>query len=636
MGKMKIANNKKNANGGVPTWLLSLIVGLVALLVVGTCLASFVGSTGVIGRFSTAMKTDNYSINKPMMDYFYQTSYSSFVSGQYYQSLYSYCSLNNAKNGNSGLPLNEQKIGEGQYDSILVSNISDYKDKTWHDYFMDQALATAKEVLIFCEVADERGISLTDEELDSVNTSAKALAEQIRVSKDAYGTTPYAGLSDNACISAAFGDGVKMSDVKNALELTMLASKAQNDIAEKALDGVTIDRINAEYAENPKHYDLVDYLTFSFSVKYDNVVKEVLADIGEDAKEEDHKDEILAAYKEEIAKASKKAAELSAITDKDEFLKYILNDHLTENYDETYDEVKEEKKLEDKVLPSEEDQAKIKDAMIAKIFEELFAEDAKSTAVDDVEEKDDKFYAYDVEINKLYGEFLSTLKSDLYSALYSLKKNAVKEEATYTVPADEKDESEKQKWLYSEDRKAGDITLIEDGDGAKGAEVTAATDKSYTADVLLMTAPRYKDEAFVRNGAYMVFTKEADAKAAIEALKAKGSVDLDAFLAVAAEKADGGYSELTDYTEGGLNSDDLDAWLFDEKRAKGDFSAEPVAVSSSFVVAYFESVGEITGWQADVKYTLYNEDTTAALEEYTEKYEGSVVLKDKVLAKVGK
>ena len=46
MGKMKISNNKKRNNGGMPSWLLSLIVGLVALIVVGTCLASFVGSTG--------------------------------------------------------------------------------------------------------------------------------------------------------------------------------------------------------------------------------------------------------------------------------------------------------------------------------------------------------------------------------------------------------------------------------------------------------------------------------------------------------------------------------------------------------------------------------------------------------------
>ena len=633
MGKMKISNNKKRNNGGMPSWLLSLIVGLVAIIVVGTCLASFVGSTGVIGRFSTAMETENYSVNQPMMNYFYQTAYSSFVSGTYYQTLGSYCSLNNATYGNSGLSLDKQTIGKGQYDSILVP--AEYNGKTWHDYFMDQAVATVEQVLIFCEVADERNITLTEEELENVKLGAEALAEQIRDSKDAYGSTPYAGLSDNACISAAFGDGVKMSDVRKALELTSLAGKAQNDVSEEVLDKVTLDRINAEYAENPKHYDLVDFLTYGFSVKYDTVSKDVLAEIGEDAKEADHKDEILAEYKKQIAEAIEKAKALSAITDKDEFLKFVLNDKLDEIYDDTYEELKEKAKLEVKVIPSEENVKAIKEAMVAKIFEELFAEEVKDTAVDDVEEKDDKFYAYEIEINKIYGEFLTDLKASLYSDLLSTKESCLSEQHTYSVPEKAEDEEENQKWLFADDRKAGDVTLIEDGDGAKDAAVEVK-DKHYTADVYLMVAPRYRDEVKVRDGAYMVFTKEDDAKAAIEALKASGSVTLESFLALAEEKA-GGHSELKDYVEGSMGSEDFDAWFLDEARAKGDYTAEPIAAStSSFIVAYFEQVGEITGWQADVKYTLYNEDYEKATEEYTEKYSSTIDRKDNVLNKIGK
>lgn len=633
MGKMKISNNKKKTNGGMPSWLLSLIVGLVAVIVVGTCLASFVGSTGVIGRLSTAMKTENYTINQPMMSYFYQTAYSSFVSGTYYQTLGSYCSLNNATYGNSGLSLDKQTIGKGQYDSILVP--AEYNGKTWHEYFMDQAVATVEQVLVFCEVANERGIELTDEELENVKIAAENLANEVRTSKDAYGSTPYAGLSDNACISAAFGDGVKLSDVRKALELTSLAGKAQNDVSEEVLDKVTLDRINAEYEKNPKHYDLVDFLTYGFSVKYDTVSKDVLAEIGEDAKEADHKDEILAAYKEEIAKAIEKAKALSAITDKDEFLKFVLNDKLDEIYEDTYEELKEKAKLEDKVLPTEENAKTIKEAMIAKIFEELFADEVKDTAADDVEEKDNKFYAYEIEINKIYGEFLTDLKASLYSDLLSVKKSCLAEQSTYTVPEKAEDEKESQKWLFAEDRKEGDVTLIEDGDGAKGAEV-AAKDKHYTADVFLMVKPRYRDEVKVRDGAYMVFTKEDDAKAAIAELKAKGTVDLEAFLALAKEKA-GGHSELKDYVEGSMGSADFDAWFLDEARAKGEYTAEPIKAStSSFIVAYFEQVGEITGWQADVKYTLYNQDFEKATEDYTEKYSSTIDRKDSVLNKIGK
>lgn len=636
MGKMKISNNKKRTNGGMPSWLLSLIVGLVALIVVGTCLASFVGSTGIIGRMSTAMESENHSVNQPMMTYFYQTAYSSFVSGTYYQTLGSGCSLNNSTYGNGGLSLDKQTIGKGQYDSILVP--AEYNGKTWHEYFMDQASATVKNLLVFCEVAEERKLALTDEEKDEVKLSAEALVEQIRASKDSYGSTPYAGLSDNACISAAFGDGVKMSDVVKALELTALAGKAQSDVSKELLDKVTVDRINAEYDANPKHYDLVDFLTYGFTVKYDAVSKEVLAEIGEDAKEADHKDEILAAYKKKIAEAIEKAKALSAITDKDEFLKFVLNDKLDSIYEDTYEELKEKAKLEAKALPTEEDAAAIKEAMVAKIFEELFAEEVKDTAADDVEERKEgeitKFFAYDIEVAKIYGDFLTDLKASLYSSLLSTKKTCLSEQSTYTVPEKAEDEKESQKWLFDENRKEGEATLIEDGDGAKGAEV-AATDKHYTADVYLMVKPRYRDEVKVRDGAYMVFTKEDAAKAAIEALKAKGTVDLEAFLAIAEEKADG-HSELKDYVEGSMGSESFDAWFLDESRAKGDYTAEAIKEgTSSFIVAYFEQVGEITGWQADVKYTLYNKDYESAIKAYTDKYAPTVVSNDKVLDKIG-
>ena len=273
--------------------------------------------------------------------------------------------------------------------------------------------------------------------------------------------------------------------------------------------------------------------------------------------------------------------------------------------------------------------------MIAKIFEELFAEEVKDTAADDVEEKDEKFFAYGVEVNKIYGEFLTDLKASLYSDLLSVKKSCLAEQSTYTVPEKAEDEKESQKWLFAEDRKEGDVTLIEDGDGAKGAEV-AVTDKHYTADVYLMVKPRYRDEVKVRDGAYMVFTKEDDAKAAIAELKAKGTVDLEAFLALAKEKA-GGHSELKDYVEGSMGSADFDAWFLDEARVKGEYTAEPIKAStSSFIVAYFEQVGEITGWQADVKYTLYNQDFEKATEDYTEKYSSTIDRKDSVLNKIGK
>ena len=142
-----------------------------------------------------AMKTDNFSVSLGMMKYFYQVAYTSFVGDAYYNFLKAQCSLNNSKYGNQDLPLNQQKIGQGSYDAFLVSDIENYKDKTWHDYFVDQATATVKETLIFCEMAKERNVSLTDDEKAEIQLEVKKLAESMKNTIDADGKMMYSGLT---------------------------------------------------------------------------------------------------------------------------------------------------------------------------------------------------------------------------------------------------------------------------------------------------------------------------------------------------------------------------------------------------------------------------------------------------------
>lgn len=625
MGKMKISkNNKKTA--GMPSWVLSAIIIATVAIVALVCIVSIVSSTGFIPRMSTAMESTNFSINQNMMDYFYHSAYSTYVSDSTYSSLKSYCSLGTGANAN--LPLDKQMIGSGQYDSILAPG---YENKTWHDFFMDKAITNAKTALVYCEEAHARNITLDETDMNDIDFNVETLILSIRYSNQAY-----YNMNDSACLSAAFGTGIKKGDVKDALELMTLASKLQLQIQDELTAAITIDRITEEYTTNPKDYDLVDYLNYSFSVKYDNVSKEVLAGIGEDAKAEDHKDEILAEYKKQIAAAQEKAEALSKITDKDEFTKAVLNYYLDDEYQDIYDDLKEKNKLEDSKLPTAEEMATIKDAMLAKVFEELFAEDRKDTAIDDVTETGDIFTAYGVTVTKEFGEFLTALKSAIYSDLLSEQMYIFVEKAGYTTPAEDKEESEDMKWLFSDDRKANDTIIIDEGDGADGAEVTADK-KSFTADVYCIVKPRYIDESNVVNGAYMVFTSKTSAESAIAELVKLSSVDKEAFLNVAATAGAGTSSELTDYTKGQMGSDEFDEWMFSADRKKGNFTSTPIVVgSSSYIIAYFEEIGDIKAWQATVKYTLLSEDMSAEQDRITEKYTPAIITKDGVMSKVGK
>lgn len=632
MGKMKISNKKKTSTG-MPSWLLTVVVVVIMAGALLTCIALAVANTGIIPRLTVAIKSDNFKINQNMMSYFLQTAYNDFTSSSTYESYGSNSSLNSGDN--EDLPLSEQIIGSGTYDEKLAPG---FTDKTWLEFFVSKAKDNAVTVLAYCEEAYANEMELDDAEKESIETEIESMYANIKYSlymNNGY-NIEYLYMSDNECLNAYFGKGVKESDVRDAMELIALANKAEQAVLDRLDAAIGIDEITEVYNTDPKKYQNVDFLNYSFSVKYDQVSSDVLAELGEDAKAEDHEEEILAAYKKEIQKAIDRASALNNITDEDEFVKTALEYYIEDNYDDEYASEKKAQDLDDEKKPSEEDEAKIKKAMISAMFDELFAEDRKDTAVDDVEEKDDKYYAYDIEVTKEYGEFLNALKTELYSDLIYEESGIFNDGFAYPEIAEGESEKANVSWLFADDRKAGDTTVIDDGDGADGKEITV-TDKSFSADIYLMTAPKYIDKTIVRNGAYMQFESADTASSAIEALNSLDSVDLDGFLEVASTYGATAYSELTDYAPGQIVSDDFDDWMFDAARAKGDYTTEAVTLYGYYhILGYYESDGELEAWQANIKNTLLSEDLTAENERITAAYEDSIVVKDNVLKKVGK
>ena len=629
MGKMKISNNKKRSSG-MPNWLLSLIIIAVLVAVVVACFSTVIGSWGIIPRLTTAVKSENYSVNENMLQYFFQSAYTEFTSSTTYTTFKSNCSLNTGEN--QGLPLDKQVIGSGTYDYLMAP---DHEGKTWQEFFVSKTEEKVKTVLSYCEEAKARGLSMGEKEKAEMEDELETLFASIKYSlyMQSYDEQSLY-LSDNECLSYYFGKGVSRADIEDALELVTIAGMAEESVRDELSAAVTAERITAEYIKNSEKYDYVDYLNYSFNVKYDQVTKDVLAEIGEDAKAEDHKDKILAAYKEEIAKAIEKIETLKAITDKQEFIKTALTFYLEEEYDDVYESVKKSEKLTDDKAPSAENIAKIKEGMIAKMFEELFAEERKDTAADDVDEKDGKLYAYGVEVTKEYGEFVNALKSDLYSDLIYEEEYVFIEKSAYPTVAEGEEPKENIKWLYDPTRKAGDVTVIDEGDGADGAEVKVDK-KSFTIDVYSIVKPRYVDETIVRHGAYMVFTSADTAKSALEELKKLGSVTMDSFLTIAANNA-GTYSELETYVKGQLGSDDFDNWIYSEDRKKGDYTTEVITISSSYVLGYFEEVGTLKAWEANVKNTLLTADLTAETDRINKTYAPTITVKANVMKRLGK
>ncbi|MBP3315512.1 MAG: hypothetical protein J6M03_06780 [Clostridia bacterium] len=632
MGKMKISN-KKNSSTGMPSWLLTVLVIVIMAGAVITCLALALGNTGIVPRMTTAIKSENFKINQNMMTYFLETAQNEFVSSTAYSNLGKNCSLNSGSN--QGLPLSEQIIGEGESDESLAPG---YSGKTWRDFLVDNAKDNAITVLAYCEEAYANGIELDDADDAKIENELENMYNSIRYSlyqANSYNMS-YLTMTKKDCVTAYFGKGVSSGDVKDAMELIALANKAEQTILNDLSDAISLDEIAEVYNADTKKYEKVDFLNYSFNVKYDQVSSDVLAELGEDAKAEENEDKILAAYKEEIDKAQKRASALNDAKDKDEFVKTALAYFVEDSYEDAYEAAKTAQNLDDEKKPSEDDEAKIKEAMIEAMFTELFAEDRKDTAVDDVEEKDEKFYAYGVEVTSEYGKFLNAIKDDLYGDLIYEEESILNDGFTYPTLADGASEKANVTWLYAEDRKEGDTTVIDDGDGADGKEITA-TEKSFSADVYFMIKPRYLDETIVRNGAYMQFESADNASSAIEALKSAETVDLETFLTIATTYGAKDFSELKDYAPGQLVSEDFDAWMFDSAREKGDYTEQAVSLYGYYhILGYYEDEGTLKAWQAGIKNTLLQEDLTEENKRVTEAYEDTITVKDNVPNKVGK
>ena len=157
-----------------------------------------------------------------------------------------------------------QSNGGYAYESYYLGSF----EGTWYDYFMQQTTEQVKTTLLYCEAARALDVELDDEDYASIDSTIANL----ETTASLYGTTL------NTYLASSYGAGVGVKDVKKALELSALATKCSELISEEVIEAVTEDMINDEYADNRVDYDLIDYLMYTVSVKYEDAVKAVLGD----------------------------------------------------------------------------------------------------------------------------------------------------------------------------------------------------------------------------------------------------------------------------------------------------------------------------------------------------------------------
>ncbi len=479
---------------------------------------------------------------------------------------------------------------------------------------MKQTTSQVEEILVYCEEANARGIELDDTDIAEIDAELQMYKTYAQV----YGYTT------NSYIATIYGKGMKEKDIRNALELSALASKCSEEVGDEIKGLISDTDIDSEYAANTKDYNLVDYSSYTFTVTYEDVIAEVLGkDDYTDEEAEEKEEEIIAAYKAKIEETREKANALMQASDSREaFEKIIVSYIVADIFDENYDGALEDGDVVEADLPNDTQTEEIRLALITYISDKIInGEDFDESGV----VVDGKVVGTDIEVTESYAEVIKDMAHDVADT------SEQKLEATFYEGNNYSDTDDALEWAFEDGRKAGDTKAFEEGDGADGAELATSADelKSFTVSAYLLTKAQYRDETFTKNIGIMVFSSEDTAASAIE--KLYEGISLEAFEDICDELG-GSFTDYENYTEGSMGVDDFDSWIYADGTKVGSYTAEAIALDDSqyAVVIYYADGDE--EWYVSVKSAIYTERYEAFDAEIKEKY--TVETNDKTIAKI--
>ncbi len=243
------------------------------------------------------MSSANYIVTNKQFMYFYMSAY------QKYSAYASYFGFS------TDIPLDEQEY--------TMSNLSGY---TWHDYLVDETKKSLKELLVLCEAARQRGITLDEAEKEDIEANIKALNA----------AAGHQGIDTSELISKNYGLGVTEFDVRYCLELQKLAIKAKEVIkaelvfTDEDLEKTCADNMNVYYDADYRYYEFRAEIGTDFNA---NEIKEAKAQAKANA------DKLLAQTKDEQSFLDGIESYLRSETDMtDEEIEAALEATLSEEY----------------------------------------------------------------------------------------------------------------------------------------------------------------------------------------------------------------------------------------------------------------------------------------------------------------
>lgn len=493
---------------------------------------------------TTVMSTENCEVSLAMLSYYFHINYQNFLSQ--HGDMLTYFSLDTSKS------LKEQPFGgDGSadifyYDKLFLGE----HDGDWFDYFMDQTVASISSILVYCEAAHEKAILLTKDDRVQIDEKINTLAT----------TAKTYGYTTDEYISATYGEGVKEADVRRAMEYSALASKTMPVLLQELSDRITVADVEAAYAKDMPHYTMADVSYYTYEVDYfdaKNLAWEKCDNFYELGQEE--REALIAqAYEELIAEAEADARNIIEATSVEEVNKFILS-RIAEK------ELERRWHIDDDTAVSD-NETLIKAILIGETAQEILygktetSFDAKNHVI-----------LNSLPLSEETKTRINEIQKSLFQNTLSQANNYIHVDMTWVNDAI-------FSWIYEEGRADGDTKLIvhekKQYEGSNVPNTNNITSHKFSA-CYLAKAP-YRDESKTKNVAYMLFTDEDLAKAAINVLMERSVSESEEFLAIANEMDAVAYTYLENYVKGSLASDVFDVWVFSDELTAGTFTSVPL------------------------------------------------------------
>lgn len=523
----------------------NLLIGcIVAVLILAAAVYSLFSLVIVPNRApkAEALTVGSHDLTAAELNYYYIDTIYSFCNN--YSSYLSYF-LDTSK------PLNEQYYDEDN-------------QQTWADYFLENAITTAKNTYAVYDEAVANGYKLSEDGEKTLADNLDSLETQV---KDA----GYSSL--NQYFTSVYGRGSGRSGYEAYQRVQLTAS----EYAQSYEDGLTYtdEQLQAKYDESPNEYTNITYRSFYLP-----------ASNYKPAETEDATDEASTDTSAETDTAEEAAEDTDESADS--------TDASAEDTDESTDSTEET----DASADTEEDDAQY-----------LAMAEADAKAMAEASKGDETVYTE--QAKELASE---STKSSYDDPDYTLKNNV----AYSSVPTACVD------WLYDSARKDGDTTVISDDNGCYVLYFIATDKNDYnTVNVRHILLAPEKDLDSDNDGTNDASSDEAKANAKQKAEDVlaewkNGAATEDSF----AELAD---TYSSDSAEGGLLEDvyhnqmvqPFNDWCFDASRQPGD--VDIVETEYGYHVIYFIGEGD-TYRDVLVRNALRSDDYQTWYTGLTEEY----------------